>query len=44
MTHASVPVDERIRLGITDGLCRISTGIEDIEDLEADIDRALAAI
>lgn len=41
MTHASVPLDQRQRLGITDGLVRISAGIEDIEDLIADLDRAL---
>lgn len=41
MTHASVPVAERDRLGITDGLVRISVGIEDVEDLIADIKQAL---
>ena len=40
MTHASVPPDERNRLGITDGLVRISVGIEDIDDLIADVDAA----
>ena len=40
MTHASVPPDERARLGITDGLVRISVGIEDVEDLIADLDQA----
>jgi len=40
MTHASVPSDERNRLGITDGLVRISVGIEDIDDLIADVDAA----
>ena len=44
MTHASVPPEERVRLGITDGLVRISVGIEDVEDLIADLDRALAAV
>jgi cystathionine beta-lyase/cystathionine gamma-synthase len=44
MTHASVPPEDRKRLGITDGLVRISVGIEDIEDLIADLDQALAAI
>jgi cystathionine beta-lyase/cystathionine gamma-synthase len=44
MTHASVPVEERVRLGITDGLVRISTGIEDIEDLIADLRQALACV
>jgi cystathionine beta-lyase/cystathionine gamma-synthase len=42
MTHASVPYEERVRLGITDGLVRISVGIEDLEDLIADLDQALA--
>jgi cystathionine gamma-lyase/cystathionine beta-lyase/cystathionine gamma-lyase/homocysteine desulfhydrase len=40
MTHASVPPDERNRLGITDGLVRISVGIEDVEDLIADLEQA----
>jgi cystathionine gamma-lyase/cystathionine beta-lyase/cystathionine gamma-lyase/homocysteine desulfhydrase len=44
MTHASVPPEERQRLGITDGLVRISVGIEDVEDLLADLDQALAKI
>jgi cystathionine gamma-lyase/cystathionine beta-lyase/cystathionine gamma-lyase/homocysteine desulfhydrase len=41
MTHASVPRTERERLGITDGLVRISVGIEDVEDIIADLDQAL---
>ncbi|MDE3155251.1 MAG: cystathionine gamma-synthase [Acidobacteriota bacterium] len=41
MTHASVPADTRARLGITDGLVRISVGIEDIEDLKEDLAQAL---
>jgi cystathionine gamma-lyase/cystathionine beta-lyase/cystathionine gamma-lyase/homocysteine desulfhydrase len=40
MTHASVPPEERARLGITDGLVRISVGIEDVEDLIADLENA----
>jgi cystathionine beta-lyase/cystathionine gamma-synthase len=44
MTHASVPPEERQQLGITDGLVRISVGIEDVEDLIADLDQALASI
>jgi len=44
MTHASVPPEERQRLGITDGLVRISVGIEDVEDLLADLDQALGRI
>ncbi len=42
MTHASVPVEKRDALGITDGLVRVSVGIEDIEDILADLDQALA--
>ena len=41
MTHASVPVETRERLGITDGLVRISVGIEDAEDIIEDLDQAL---
>lgn len=44
MTHASVPVAERDRLGITDGLVRISVGIEDVEDIIADLEQALAVV
>jgi len=44
MTHASVPETERIRLGITDGLVRVSVGIEDVEDIIADLDQALNKI
>ncbi|HZS45657.1 MAG TPA: cystathionine gamma-synthase [Blastocatellia bacterium] len=43
MTHASVPKEDRDRLGITDGLVRISVGIEDAEDIIADLDQALKA-
>jgi cystathionine gamma-lyase len=42
MTHASIPPDRREALGIVDGLVRLSVGIEDIEDLAADVDAALA--
>jgi len=41
MTHASVPPDRRAELGITDGLVRISAGIEDIDDLKEDLAQAL---
>jgi cystathionine gamma-lyase/cystathionine beta-lyase/cystathionine gamma-lyase/homocysteine desulfhydrase len=41
MTHASVPAEQRAKLGITDGLVRISVGIEDVEDIIADLDTAL---
>jgi cystathionine beta-lyase/cystathionine gamma-synthase len=43
MTHASVPPDRRAATGITDGLIRISAGIEDVNDLKDDLGRALAA-
>jgi len=42
MTHASVPVETRERLGITDGLVRVSVGIEDVEDIIEDLDQALS--
>jgi cystathionine beta-lyase/cystathionine gamma-synthase len=42
MTHASVPPDRRAALGITDGLIRISVGIEDVNDLKEDLDQALS--
>jgi cystathionine gamma-lyase / homocysteine desulfhydrase len=41
MTHASIPADRRAELGITDGLVRISVGIEDVEDLIEDLTQAL---
>jgi cystathionine beta-lyase/cystathionine gamma-synthase len=44
MTHASVPAEQRAALGLTDGLVRLSVGIESIEDLLADLDQALAAV
>jgi cystathionine gamma-lyase/cystathionine beta-lyase/cystathionine gamma-lyase/homocysteine desulfhydrase len=44
MTHASVPAADRARLGITDGLVRVSVGIEDVEDLIADLEQALAKV
>lgn len=44
MTHASVPRQEREKLGISDGLLRLSVGIEDPEDLVADLQQALAKI
>jgi cystathionine beta-lyase/cystathionine gamma-synthase len=44
MTHGSVPPQVRAELGISDGLVRLSVGIEDVEDLIADLDRALAAV
>ncbi len=44
MTHASVPRGERLRMGLTDGLIRLSVGVEDEEDLLADVEQALAAM
>ncbi len=41
MTHASVPEEHRRQLGITDGLIRISVGLEDVRDLIDDIEAAL---
>jgi cystathionine gamma-lyase/homocysteine desulfhydrase len=41
MTHASIPAERRAELGITDGLVRISVGIEDVEDLIEDLTQAL---
>jgi cystathionine gamma-lyase len=41
MTHASIPKEEREALGITDGLLRLSVGIEDADDLIAGLDHAL---
>lgn len=40
MTHASIPEDKRKEIGITDDLVRLSTGVEDIDDLLADIEQA----
>lgn len=42
MTHASVPAETRTRLGISDGLIRLSVGVEDVEDLRRELDAALA--
>ncbi|KXK37157.1 MAG: cystathionine gamma-synthase [Saprospiraceae bacterium] len=41
MTHASIPRAERLKVGLTDSLIRLSVGIEDIDDLIADLDQAL---
>jgi methionine-gamma-lyase len=41
MTHYSVPPEERIRFGITDGLIRMSVGIENINDILNDLEQAL---
>ena len=42
MTHASVPPEQRAKIGLTDGLVRISIGLEDPDDLVADLEQALA--
>jgi cystathionine beta-lyase/cystathionine gamma-synthase len=42
MTHAAIPEEERNKSGVTDSLIRLSVGIEDIEDLLADLEQALA--
>jgi len=44
MTHGSVPREERLKVGMTDSLIRLSVGIEDIEDLIQDLDKALAKL
>jgi cystathionine beta-lyase/cystathionine gamma-synthase len=44
MTHASMPEDVRGRIGITEGLVRLSVGIEDVEDIIADLDQALTHV
>lgn len=41
MTHASIPAEERVKSGVTDTLIRLSVGIEDVEDLIADLQNAL---
>ena len=41
MTHGSIPREERLKAGLTDGLIRLSVGIEDAADLTADLDRAI---
>jgi cystathionine gamma-lyase len=42
MTHASIPPATRKRLGISDGLIRLSVGVEDVEDLRSELARALS--
>ena len=44
MTHASIPREERIKNGLSDSLIRLSIGVEDVEDLIADLDQALAKV
>jgi cystathionine beta-lyase/cystathionine gamma-synthase len=44
MTHASIPREERIKNGLSDSLIRLSIGVEDAEDLIADLEQALAKV
>jgi cystathionine beta-lyase/cystathionine gamma-synthase len=41
MTHASIPAEERLKIGLTDSLIRLSVGIEDADDLIADLQQAI---
>jgi len=42
MTHGSVPADVKVAMGLTDGMVRLSCGVEDVEDLLGDLEQALA--
>ena len=44
MTHASIPREERLKVGLTDSLIRLSIGVEDVDDLIEDLDQALSKI
>lgn len=44
MTHAAIPAEERAKTGVSDGLIRLSVGIEDIRDLRSDLEQALALV
>jgi cystathionine gamma-lyase len=44
MTHASIPKEERLKAGLTDSLIRLSVGVEDAEDLIADLEQALSGV
>ena len=44
MTHASIPEKDRLRFGVTTGLVRLSVGVEDLEDLRADLEQALERV
>jgi methionine-gamma-lyase len=44
MSHAGIPKEQRIKYGITDGLIRMNVGIENVQDIIADIEQALAFI
>jgi cystathionine beta-lyase/cystathionine gamma-synthase len=41
MTHAAVPAERRLQIGITDDMVRLSVGIEDLDDLKEDVAQAL---
>jgi len=43
MTHAAVPQAQRLEMGLTDSLLRLSVGVEEVEDLLKDLDQALKA-
>ncbi len=44
MTHASIPSEERLKVGLTDSLIRLSVGVEDVDDLIEDLDKALPSL
>jgi cystathionine beta-lyase/cystathionine gamma-synthase len=44
MTHASIEEKERVALGVTENLIRVSVGLEDVVDIIADLDNALKAV
>jgi cystathionine beta-lyase/cystathionine gamma-synthase len=44
MTHASIPKEQREAVGVTDGLLRLSVGIEDVHDLQEDLNQALSLL
>jgi cystathionine gamma-lyase len=44
MTHASIPKEERLKSGLVDSLIRLSIGVEDAEDLLADLEQALSKV
>jgi methionine-gamma-lyase len=44
MTHSKMDKESRLKAGITEGLIRLSVGIEDVEDIIADLEQALALI
>ena len=44
MTHASVPAERRATIGIGDGLVRFSVGVEDVQDLLADVEQAFEGV